>query len=158
MEQVFALGAQARSKLEALWQQLISPWEQMELRPLYKGSKGKWEQHKGRCQEEKKDEGIVKMNQEQGRINQQLVSPTPGGVNQGAPASSLELDLPRVRGVPGEGGSAGKIRNTRRSQERSIQITWTALPWMRKGMTMCEKWCLEQKRKKNSQGKDPENL
>ena len=31
----------------------LSPWEQMEWRPLYKGSKGKWEQ---------KDEGIVKMN------------------------------------------------------------------------------------------------
>ena len=29
--------------------------------------------------------------QEQGRISQQLVLPTPGGINQGAPASSLEL-------------------------------------------------------------------
>ena len=36
----------------------------MELRPLYKGSKKQWEQHKGRCQEEKKDEGIVKMRAE----------------------------------------------------------------------------------------------
>ena len=33
--------------------------------------------------------------QEQGRINQQLVLPTPGGINQGATASSLELDLSR---------------------------------------------------------------
>ena len=40
----------------------LSPWEQMELRPSYKGSKEKWEQHKDRCQEEKKDEGKVKMN------------------------------------------------------------------------------------------------
>ena len=32
----------------------LSPWERMELRPLYKGSKEKWERHKGRCQEEKK--------------------------------------------------------------------------------------------------------
>ena len=39
----------------------LSLWEQMELRPLYKGSKGKCEQHKGRCQEEKKNEEIVKM-------------------------------------------------------------------------------------------------
>ena len=46
--------------------------------------------------------------QEQGRASQQLVSLTPGGVNQVAPASSLELDLPRVRSVPGEGGSAGR--------------------------------------------------
>ena len=46
--------------------------------------------------------------QEQGRASQQAALPTPGGVNQVAPASSLELDLPRVRGVPGEGGSAGR--------------------------------------------------
>ena len=46
--------------------------------------------------------------QEQGRASQQLVSLTIGGVNQVAPASSLELDLFRVRGVPGEGGSAGR--------------------------------------------------
>ena len=39
----------------------LSPWERMELRPLYKGSKGKWEWYTGRCQEEKK-EGSVKMN------------------------------------------------------------------------------------------------
>ena len=43
-----------------------SPWEQMELRPLHKSSTGKWEQPKGRCQEEKKDEGIVKMNKSKG--------------------------------------------------------------------------------------------
>ena len=35
----------------------------MELRPFHKGSKKKWEQHKGRGQEEEKDEGIVKMNE-----------------------------------------------------------------------------------------------
>ena len=34
----------------------------MELRPLYKGSKGKCEQHKGRCQEEKKEEEVVETN------------------------------------------------------------------------------------------------
>ena len=45
--------------------------------------------------------------QEQGRINQQVVLPTPGVINQGAPTSSLVLDLPRVRGAPGKGGSAG---------------------------------------------------
>ena len=35
--------------------------------------------------------------QEQGRISQQLVVPAPGGINEGTPASSLELDLPRLR-------------------------------------------------------------
>ena len=46
--------------------------------------------------------------QEQGRTSQQLVLPTPGGSNQDAPASSLELDLHRVEGAPGESGSAGR--------------------------------------------------
>ena len=44
--------------------------------------------------------------QEQGRTSQPLVLPTPGGINQGAPASSVELDLHRVRVVPSESGSA----------------------------------------------------
>ena len=54
----------------------FSLWEQMELRPLYKGSKGKWERPKGRCQEEKKDEGIVKMNKNKVKTSQQLALPT----------------------------------------------------------------------------------
>ena len=46
--------------------------------------------------------------QEQGRASQQLASVTPGGIDKVAPASSSELDLPRVWGVPGGGGSAGR--------------------------------------------------
>ena len=45
---------------------------------------------------------------EQGRISQQLVLPAPGRINEGTPASSLELDLPRVRGAFGACGGAGK--------------------------------------------------
>ena len=59
------LVAMHRRQVMAAWRPCgsnSSPWEQMELRPLYRGSKGKWEQHKGRCQEEKNDEGVVKMN------------------------------------------------------------------------------------------------
>ena len=37
-----------------------------------------------------------------------MALPTPGGFIQGAPAICLELDLPLVGGVPGEGGSAGR--------------------------------------------------
>ena len=44
-----------------------SPWERMELRPLYKGSKGKWKRHKGRCQEEKRTEEAVKTNKSKTR-------------------------------------------------------------------------------------------
>ena len=46
--------------------------------------------------------------QEQGRISQRLVLPAPGGINEGTPASGLELDLPRVWSAPGECGGAGK--------------------------------------------------
>ena len=38
-------------------------------------------------------------------------------MNHGAPASSLELDLHRVRGVPGQGGSAGRS-GTRGDRQR----------------------------------------
>ena len=38
-----------------------SPWEQIESKLCSKGTE-KWERPKGRCQEEKKDEGIVKTN------------------------------------------------------------------------------------------------
>ena len=55
-----------------------------------------------------REEEIVKEEQEQGRANQQVTLPTPGGFIRGAPASILELDLPLVRGVPGEGRSAGR--------------------------------------------------
>ena len=40
--------------------------------------------------------------QEQGGTDQQLAPPAQGGINEGAPASSLELDLPRVRGALGK--------------------------------------------------------
>ena len=55
-----------------------------------------------------RDEEISEEEPEQGRASQQVALPTPGGVNQVALASSLELDIPLVRGVPGEGGSAGR--------------------------------------------------
>ena len=58
-------AATLRKQVTAAWRlggSNLSLWEYVELRLLYKGSKGKWEQHKGGCQEEKKDEGIVKMN------------------------------------------------------------------------------------------------
>ena len=45
--------------------------------------------------------------QEQGRASQHVALPSPGGLIQGVPASSLELDLPLVREGPGEGESAG---------------------------------------------------
>ena len=62
----------------------------------------------GECQEENKDEETVKMNKSKAEPVSSWVSVMPGGIDQVAPASSSELDLPRVWGVPGEGGSAGR--------------------------------------------------
>ena len=100
-------------RLEALWQQVaavcaVGPNQDDALANAVlqrcKESGAIQEQMPGRDERRRNGED----EQEQGRINQQLVLPTPGGSNQGAPASSLELDLPRVRGAPGEGGSAGR--------------------------------------------------
>ena len=52
-----------RTQVIAAWRPCgsnLSPWRRMELRLVYKGSKEKWERHKGRCQEEKKEEDAVK--------------------------------------------------------------------------------------------------
>ena len=48
--------------------QVMAAWKRMELRPLYKGSKGKWERCKGSCQKEKKEEGAVKMNKSKAEL------------------------------------------------------------------------------------------
>ena len=48
-----------------------------------------------------------KHEQGQGKTRQLLVSPVPGGVNEGTSASLMELDLPRIRGAHGEKGGAG---------------------------------------------------
>ena len=62
-----------------------------------------------RCQEKKKEKGTVKMNNNKAEPVSSWCLPTPGGINQGAPSRSLELDLHRVRSVSGEGGSAGRL-------------------------------------------------
>ena len=83
------------------WVQTWSiPWPML----CSKGSK-KVEQLRSRCQEEMKEEGIAKMNKSKVEPVSSGVAP-PGGLIQGAPASSLEVDLPPVRRAPGEGGRA----------------------------------------------------
>ena len=94
VEQVFAAGAdQARSKFDALCHIFFRRFETFTPPAQMPGREGRRDSEN---------------EQEQGRISQQLMLPTPGGFIQGAPATSLELDLPLVRGVPGECGSAGR--------------------------------------------------
>ena len=98
MEQVFSVGKdQARSKFDALCQKILKRFETRTPPAQMPGMPGR--------EEGRRDSEIE---QEQGRASQQLVSLMPGGINQDAPASSLEFDFPRVRGVPGEGGGAGR--------------------------------------------------
>ena len=49
-------------------------------------------------EERRRNSGVE---QEQGKTSQQLLLPAQGGLNEGTPARSMELDLPRVRGAHG---------------------------------------------------------
>ena len=112
VDQMFPLGAdQARSKFEAMCQiffrSIETPSAQMP---------GKEE---GRRNSE--DE------QGQGKTCPQWVLPAPGGFNEGTPASSMDLDLPRVRGAHGECGGAGKS-GTGKDRKRSLSNSPSRLP------------------------------
>ena len=88
MEQRFVLGVdQARSKFCKKFEARV-PSEQMPGKEEGRRNSGDGQEH--------------------GRASQQLVLLAPAGINEGKPASSLELDLLRVRGAHGEGGGAGK--------------------------------------------------
>ena len=119
VEQVFAIGTeQPRSKFDALCQKFFRRFETFTPPAQMPGSE------EGRRDSENE--------QEQGRTSPQLVLPTPGGVNQDAPASSLELDLRRVR-VPGDSGSAG--RSSKQGDRKRADHQDGRL-WMKKTMAM----------------------
>ena len=135
VEPIFAMGTdQAKSKFDALYQKILKRFETPTSPAQMPGMPGREE---GRRDSEHE--------QEQGRDSQQLVSLMPGGVNQVAPASSLELDLPRVREVQED--HAREVHPDRQD----------GLLGMRKEMTMWEIWCRKPKRKKQP-GKGPKNL
>ena len=58
--------------------------------------------------------------QEQDKASQQLALSGSSGCNEGTPASSLELDLPRIRGALGEGGRAGKSGKAKDERKRPL--------------------------------------
>ena len=102
------------SCLEALWQQIavvcgaVGPNQVDALANAvfqrFKESGAVQEQMPGKDERRRNSED----EQEQGGASQQVALPTPAGFIQGAPARSLELDLPLVRCAPGEGESAGR--------------------------------------------------
>ena len=91
--------------------------------------------------------------QDQGRANQQLMLPTPSGVNRDAPASSLELD--RLCVVKAEVQEEQVSKEIEREDHPDHQ---NELLWRKTKMTMWEDWCLKQKRKGKQPGKGPKNL
>ena len=144
MEQMFTLGAdQARSKFGAT--------NQMFYRRIETPSAQIPGKEEGRRNSENE--------QEQGRTSQQLVLPAPGGFKEGTTASSMELDLPRVRGAHGEfqvqQGIKKDLCPTLQADFRWKEVhIYEKYEW---------KWderdrCFEQKEMRNSQGKDPKTF
>ena len=85
-----------------------SPRERIESKPCSEGAKG-------RCQEEKKEKGIV-------RTNKSKTKPVSSWrcQRQATAAGSLELEIPRVRGALGEYGGAGKSGTAKDERKRPL--------------------------------------
>ena len=103
--------------LEALWQQFIAlganGFETFAQR-LQREMGAAQGQMPGR----EKDRRSSEDEQEQDKASQQLALSGSSGSDESTPASSLELDLPRVRGVLGEGGGAGKSGKAKDERKR----------------------------------------
>ena len=126
------------------------PWEQMELRLLYKGSKGKWEQHKGRCHEEKKEEGMVKMNKSKaGQISNWDFQRKAGALKAHQRAVwSLIFIVFGVHLMKAEVPETQAHKGTARDVHPDLDV---GTPWMRQGMMLWEKFvALSQTRKRKT--------
>ena len=100
--------------------------------------------------------------QEQDKASQQLALSASSGCKEGTPASSLELDLPRIRSALGECGGAGSQVQQRMSEQDLYQTPqvdsrWKGMPHWRGGRVEGA-FCKEEKEKRNSQGKDPRTI
>ena len=105
VEQVFATGtAQAKSTFVALCEIFVRICETLPRK----------------CKEEKKEEETVNMNKSKAEPVSSWRHP-----RQAGSVKMHQLDLPRVRGVLGESGSAGRGVKQGGSKERAIQIART---------------------------------
>ena len=125
----------------------------MELRPLYKGSKGKWEWHKGRCQEEKKKKA-VKMNKCKTRLVSNWRCRGQAGVMKALQRVVWSLiffgfGVHLVKAE--EQGSQVKQRMSERDLYQVLQVD---VPWMRKNILQWET-C---EGRRVEEGKDPRTL
>ena len=113
------------------------------------------EQMPGREEGRRSSEG----EQEVCKTSRQLVLLAPGGFNEGTPASSVELDLPRVLGAHGECEEQGsekisvKFLEEQRSDGRGCTAVRVAI-----GNGMRQLFVENKEECRNLQGKDPKNL
>ena len=144
--------AMHRRQVMAAWRPCgsnLSPWRTNGRETYVQRLQGKSEQHKGRCQEEKKDEGIVKMSKSKAEPvsswchSRQAVSMK---LHQRA-VWNLTFLVYGVYLVKAE-VQEDHAREIKRSPGRG----------MRKGTMMWETWCRKPKRNKSSPGKDPRTL
>ena len=134
-----------------------SPWEQMELRPFVQRLQREMGAAQGQMPGREEGRRNSDHEQEQRRTSQQLGLPTPGGINQGAPASGLELDLPRVRmyQVKAEVQEDQAQKGIAKEVHPDHQ---DGLLWMRKRMMNWEKWCRKPKGEKTARERTQELL
>ena len=108
MEQIFAMETdQARSQFDAMCQNFFKKFEAYTSHHVQMSVKGGGRRKSG-------DE------QEQDKASQQLPLSASSGCNEGTPASSLELDLPRIRDALCECGGAGKSGTAKDERKKPL--------------------------------------
>ena len=113
--------------LEALWQQLLALGVneiKTFLQRLQRGMGAAQGQMPGREEERRSSEDA----QEQDKASQQLALSGSSGCNEGTPASSLKLDLLRIRGSLGEGGGGGESGKAEDERKRLLSSSPSRRP------------------------------
>ena len=151
--------------LEALWQQLFA-LEANGIETCVQRLQREMGAARGQMPGREEGRRSSEDNQEQDKTSKQLALSASSECNEGTPANSLELDLPRVRGALVKAEEQGSQVQQRMSGKYFYQLPQVDVPWMRKKMLhseTCEGEKVEgtfgkkekEKEKRNSQGMDP---
>ena len=97
----------------------LSLWERIGSRLCSKGTE-KWERIRSRCQEEKKEEGIVKTDKSKTKPVSSWRCHLQAGAMKALQREVLELDLPPIRGASGECGGAGNSGAAKDERKRPL--------------------------------------
>ena len=145
----------------------LSHWERIELRLLSKGSREKFERHRGRCQKEKKKEGAVKANKSKTKPVRSWRCQ-----HQARAMKALQRVVWSLIFLVFEVHLVNAEEQENQAHQGIAKKAYpTPQPDLRWEKMHCyendEKWeriwelrgcCLEQKEKRNSQGRDPNTL